>query len=106
MNPNIRNVSELKQWLKDTAVQIRKVHAELKEYQRNHGGSMGTFIYALQRLRYEYRHHHIAYCEIRGVERAAIEKPKDNHLPNEAYIQQIKQGILDAIREATPAQNA
>ncbi|MFA5312789.1 MAG: hypothetical protein WC375_05620 [Methanomassiliicoccales archaeon] len=106
MNPNIQNLQQLKQWLKDTASQIRKVHTDLKEYQRQNGGSMGTYIYAIQRLRYEYRHHHIAYCEIRGVERDAIEKPKDKHLPNEAYIKQIKDDVLQAmaIPEASIAQ--
>lgn len=42
-------------------------------------------------LSQDYRHHHIAYCELRGRTREQIEKPGKFHLPNESKIQAIKE---------------
>ena len=43
----------------------------------------------IDRKRYEFRHRHIAYCQLRGRERTAIEVPAENNLPNEKYIERI-----------------
>lgn len=39
--------------------------------------------------KYEFRHRHIAYCQLRGRLRWQIEKPALNNLPNEKYIEEI-----------------
>jgi len=39
--------------------------------------------------RHEFRHRHIAYCQLRGRERYQIEVPAENNLPNETYIKEI-----------------
>jgi hypothetical protein len=52
---------------------------------------------------YEFRHHHIAYCELRGKTREMIEIPADNHLPNEDYIKEIKKFWQEKIDEALRA---
>lgn len=56
-------------------------------------------LWRLDNLRYEYRHIHIAYCEIRGRERKQIEIPRDDNLPNEDKISGIKESILKEIEE-------
>jgi hypothetical protein len=38
---------------------------------------------------YEYRHKHIVISLMRGKTREQIEKPKENNLPNEKYIEQL-----------------
>jgi len=38
----------------------------------------------------EFRHHHIAFCELRGRLRDEIEKPANNNLANEDVIEKIK----------------
>jgi hypothetical protein len=88
MNPTTQ---KLKQWLKDTAVAIRTIHAEIKDHQRANNGAHGwDNLSKWNRLRHDYRHHHIAYSELRGYSRQEIERPKKDNLPNESYIQQIK----------------
>jgi len=56
-------------------------------------------LWNLDRIRWEYRHVHIAYCEIRGKERTQIEIPRDDNLPNEDKISSIKESILKEIEE-------
>ncbi len=43
------------------------------------------------RLSMEYRHRHIAYCELRGVERSRIEQPSEFNKPNERLITKFKE---------------
>ena len=50
-------------------------------------------------LSYEFRHNHIAYCELRGRTRDQIEKPADCNLPNEVYIEKIKSKWMEKINE-------
>lgn len=56
-------------------------------------------LWKLDRLRYEYRLTHIAYCEVRGKERSEIEIPREDNLPNEIEIAKIKNSILQQIEE-------
>lgn len=57
------------------------------------------FVPGLDKKRYEYRHHHIAYCELRGRNREEIEKPADDNHPSDSYIDEIKNKILESIDE-------
>jgi hypothetical protein len=76
----MRNIQLLKQFVKDTASQIRAIK--------------------LLKLQYEYRHHHIAYCELRGRTRLQIEpKTREHNEPNENYIKQIKEKYAWTIEE-------
>lgn len=47
----------------------------------------------IQRLKYSFRHHHIACCELRGRTREQIEKPRQDNLPNKKEIERIKESI-------------
>ena len=89
----MRNINKLKLFLKETAKQIRITRFQFKEAQRNKASYniQWKLLGQLQRLQREYRHHHIAYCELRGRTRDQIERPKDNHLPNEMRINEIKE---------------
>lgn len=77
MKPKMR---ELKEELKELAVQIRKEKAECKEYQKGHGGKS---YFEFRVTANTYRHKHIAYCLLRGRTMEQIEsKNRENNKPN------------------------
>ena len=86
----MRNIDILKEIHKKTATEIKSTRYKFKETQRN-GKTNYTLLRKLHDLRYEYRHHHIAYCELRGRTRDEIENPRDNNYPNDRYIQLLKE---------------
>ena len=86
----MRNIDKLKKFLKETAAEIRITRHQYKEAQRGKTTEWGL-LGKLLKLQREYRHHHIAYCELRGRTREQIERPRDNHMPNESYIDDIKE---------------
>lgn len=94
-NRTERNIDKLKAKNKELATAIRKARTEHKETQR--GNLKKEPIWKtearLKHLQYEYRHHHIAYCELRGRSRIQIEqKLRDcTPRPNESYINQLKE---------------
>ena len=45
--------------------------------------------YDIGKRKYEYRHKHIAYCQLRGRLREQIERPALWNLPNEDYILEL-----------------
>ena len=51
-------------------------------------------------LSWEFRHHHIAYCELRGRTRDQIEIPGEKNLPNNNYVNEIKAEWQVKINEA------
>jgi len=51
--------------------------------------------------KYEFRHKHIAYCQLRGRLRWQIEKPALDNLPNEKYIEEITAKHGEAICAST-----
>lgn len=53
----------------------------------------------IRSLKYDYRHNHIAYCELRGRTREQIEKPSQFNLPDEKLIDIIKQNILQKLND-------
>lgn len=78
---------ELKQHIKELATEIKEKKALRKE-------SKYGFVAGLDRLRYEVRHHHIAYCLLRGRTMEEIEyKSRKDHSPNGRYIAQIMESI-------------
>lgn len=82
--------SELKTFLANLAKEIKEQKLECKEQQRQHGGSGYIKRYSPS---WDFRHHHIAYCELRGRKRDEIERPADHNRPDEQYIQRIKDSI-------------
>jgi hypothetical protein len=89
----MRNIDILKQFLKDSAKQIREVRIQYKKAQRS--GTIAEangFLFTLLSLQYEYRHHHIVYCELRGKTREQIEpKVRKYHEANEFHIGKLKE---------------
>lgn len=79
---------KLKGELKKLAKEIRYWKSRRKLNKR---GSMALWEVELEKVRrsYEFRHKHIAYCQLRGRLRWQIEKPALDNLPNEDYIQEI-----------------
>lgn len=57
-----------------------------------------TCCWQLPSLRREFRHSHIAYCELRGKNRDQIEKPRETNLPSENLIEKIKQEYLERFK--------
>ncbi len=79
---------KLKKELKKLAKEIRYWKSKRKL------GNRGN--YSLQNIetnvwtrKYEFRHRHIAYCQLRGRLRIQIEQPASDNLPNEKYIERI-----------------
>lgn len=86
MENNMKYI-ELKQQIKELAKDIKEKKGHRKE-------SEYGYVAGLDRLRYEARHHHIAYCLLRGRSMSEIEKScrRDNS-PNGAYVNQIMMSI-------------
>lgn len=85
---------QLKNWLKNEAVEIKEAKKELKEAQRS-SNSSGELMFSLFMQRRNYRHYHIAYSEMRGKTRDQIERPREDNLPNEDLIAKIKKDYFD-----------
>ena len=51
-------------------------------------------------MKKEFRHKHIARCEMMGRTRDQIERPAENNQPDEKYIAQIKEKWMVRINEA------
>ena len=66
----MKTIKDLKSYLKETAVEIRNQKNTRKEVP--HG-----YVPGLERLRNNYRDHHIAYCLLRGTPADKIEHNTD-----------------------------
>jgi hypothetical protein len=79
---------KLKSELKELAKEIR--YWKSKRKLKNRGNNLLSDIHIrLRRRKYEFRHRHIAYCELNGRKREKIERPALDNLPNEKYIEKI-----------------
>lgn len=79
---------ELKRELKQLAKEIRYWKSKRKLGKR--GGDPLWYIHVqIGKRKYEFRHRHIAYCQLRGRLRPEIERPHKYNLPNEDYIEEI-----------------
>lgn len=88
----MKNIQKLKAELKTKALNLKDTRARLKTEQRNGGGyKAGTMQCGMLSLKRDFRHHHIAYCELRGRTRDQIENPHTDNHPNEATIKRIKE---------------
>jgi hypothetical protein len=89
----MNNIKKLKTYLKENALTIRETRIKLKNTQRGIDNEFPTWKLEskLSGFVYDYRHHHIAYCELRGKTRLQIEqKVKKNNEPSESYISDIQ----------------
>lgn len=81
---------ELKQELKDLAKEIRNWKSKRKPRNRVGLGLSQWQVEAEVNYRSnEFRHKHIAYCQLRGRERYQIERPAEDNLPKESWIKEI-----------------
>jgi len=84
---------ELKQWLKAKGLLIKETRNTHKNNQRlNNNNELMCNLFMTSR---DYRHHHIAYSELRGHTRSEIENPQEDNLPNEDWILSIKKKYSD-----------
>ena len=102
----MRNIELLKIQLKEFASQIKNGRLDLKSRSSafdlkmkdgHYDAKEAIALCSLQSklngfgsLKYKYRHHHIAYCELRGKTRSQIENPKKENPAMEFYITEIK----------------
>jgi len=86
-------MEELKYWLITHATEIRETKKIHKENQRLKNDN--SLMWPLYKMSQEYRHHHIAYSELRGRTREQIENPRLENRPNEDKIRKIKEEYSD-----------
>jgi len=91
--------------LKDTKIELKKLGKEIREFknqrpfENRNGKELWTIESVINQMKYEFRHTHIAYCELRGRTREEIEKPADSNPANNFYIDKIKKEILKKYEE-------
>lgn len=79
---------KLKKELKKLAKEIRYWKSKRKLGNRGNF-SLQNIETSVRTRKYEFRHRHIAYCQLRGRLRIQIEQPASDNLPNEKYIERI-----------------
>ncbi len=79
---------KLKKELKKLAKEIRYWKSKRKLDNRGNF-SLQNIETSVWTRKYEFRHRHIAYCQLRGRLRIQIEQPALDNLPNENYIEEI-----------------
>ncbi len=87
----------IKEKLKGYAKEIRPLKNSRKMDKRN-GRSLSSIENDINHLKYEFRHLHIAYCEIRGKSREQIERPTRN-IPEKWKITFLKEEIQKALEK-------
>jgi hypothetical protein len=87
------SIVELKQWVKETAKDIRNHKIATKKDQRSGKYTAGTMQLGLLKKKIKARHHHVAYAEMLGRDRRGqIEIKRKLETPplDETWIQKIK----------------
>jgi len=85
---------ELKEKLKSWAKQIRCLK-NMRKQDKREGRALQDIEFDIYRLRHEFRHYHIASCEMRGRTRLQIEIPSEGNKPSEDYITKIKEKWME-----------
>lgn len=80
---------ELKQYLKNLAFEIRKNKNIRDNYYLRPGQVQGPFQWEVQKLAWEFRHQHIAYCMLYGTPYEKIEQPRYENKPDMDYVRDI-----------------
>lgn len=82
----MKTMKEVKEYLKETAVEIRKKKNQRKE-------STYGYVFGLDTLRSSYRDTHIAYCLLRGTPAEKIEHNTDYIKASWSFISKIMSNI-------------
>lgn len=97
-------LTEIKNQQKERGFTIRKLKNERKGTKPE--DELSSTLWYLYKTRIEFRHIHIAYCEVRGRTREQIEIPREDNRPNETKITEIKEKITGRIREHETLRNS
>lgn len=97
-------ISNLKTELKSYAAEIRAMRIEYKELQREITKGYTSALSkkkwdmecAMWKVRYEFRHKHVAYCQLRGKTLDRIE-PNSKSKPNQKYLDELMAQYLKAL---------
>ena len=73
--------TKLKFELQELAERIKALKSHRKENNRGEW-KLWQLEYNISKMKYEFRHKHIAYCLLRGTEYDQVEKPAGNNAPN------------------------
>lgn len=87
---------KIKEKLKVYAVEIRRLKSTRKLKNRGKR-NLSDIQLDINKLKYEFRHLHIAYCELRGRKREQIEKPSIYNTPNQRYIDSLKKEFISTL---------
>ena len=86
----------LKVELKQLAKNIREARGKIRDNQQKFSKNEISYddlfdgtMRELWKCRYEFRHKHIVYCQLRGRKREQIEVPGEYNRPNEKYIDKL-----------------
>lgn len=81
--------------------ELKLYAAEIREKKGQRKGSPDGYVEGLFNLQYEYRHHHIAYCLMRGRTIGQIEKNynPDNYYPKLSKVETIKTQWMEKVDE-------
>lgn len=98
-------LNKMKEDLKSDAKELRKLKDDSKDHQRkNYGAHNWTALCKMEDAKRDYRHLHIAYCELRGTPREMIEQPRDGNEPDDTLIQTYKDHYLELFKDDEAAQ--
>jgi hypothetical protein len=89
---------------KERGITIRSLKKERKGTKTE--DQLSNTLWSLYKLRNEFRHIHIAYCEVRGKTREQIEIPREDNKPIEDKITRIKEDIIRRIKEHETLRNS
>ena len=94
----------LKEELKQLAKNIRRARNKFKDNQRKFSKNIIGYddlfdgsLRELYKCKYEFRHKHIVYCQLRGRRREQIEVPREDNRPNETYIEELTKAYEETL---------
>ncbi len=67
----------------DLKLHLKQLAKDIKASKQKRKKLPNGYVPGLRSLRYEFRHHHIAYCELRGRKREEIEQPAFDNMPSD-----------------------
>ena len=97
-------LTQIKIEQKEKGLTIRSLKKQRKG--NKPGDELSNILWDLYKVRNEFRHTHIAYCEIRGKTREQIEIPREDNKPNEDKITRTKEEITRRIEEYETLRNS
>ncbi len=87
INKRLETLKELKEALKEAAVEIRNLKSKRKS-------AMYGRVAGLDSLRFQVRHYHLAYCLLRGTDRYAVEaKCREDNRPDMDYVRSVMKPV-------------